>query len=127
MGKTVTHVFVYYLCETRRKITYSDLSEDVITVSPITARRRPHREIARRLSRWWDLVPDEVAERQIAWERRHTMWRMRNLAFTLDEIAAHFGISRAAVRWQMAKYTSESPVNQWMSEPPFWRRDTPRS
>lgn len=70
---------------------------------------------------WEDLVPDEIAIHQRAWERRRAIWRMRELGFNFYEIGARFGVhqSRAATLYHKAQNDRRrgmSPVEAWLAD-----------
>lgn len=72
-------------------------------------------------TQWEDLVPDEIAIHQRAWERRRAIWRMRELGFNFYEIGARFGVhqSRAATLYHKAQNDRRrgmSPVEAWLAD-----------
>lgn len=69
-------------------------------------------------SRWFGLVPDIVAEKQVAWERRDAVTRMKHLGFTLDEIAMQWCTSSAMISYLLRHHAtkSRSPVVKWLAD-----------
>ncbi len=52
---------------------------------------------------WEDLVPPHVAKAQRAWERRETVWRMRQVGMKLAEIGHRLGVSVGRARQILVK------------------------
>lgn len=81
--------------------------------------------IARRdaaLARWRDIVPDEVAERQVAYERDATVYRMKSVGMTFLAIAERIGLSPHRVRQLFLRQEGRvergalSPVEEYLNE-----------
>lgn len=78
-----------------------------------------------RQSIWDGLVPQDVAQRQIAWERGRRALQKRRMGWLLQDIGKSEGVSRERARqlilkaerveeWTRAKGLPESPVERWM-------------
>jgi hypothetical protein len=73
---------------------------------------------------WKDIVPEEIAIGQAAWERRHAMLRAHHAGATLAVISANVGLSRGRVGHivQQAQREvdlgSRSPIEIFMDQKP---------
>ena len=68
---------------------------------------------------WHNLVPYDVAEKQISWERQRMMWRARQCGLTLAEIGQRYNLSKERVRQLSVKYEylgKVSPVERWCQQ-----------
>lgn len=76
---------------------------------------------------WYALLPKHIAQRQIAWERRHSMLRAVNAGATQAEIAKHLGLSRAVisvhVRIAARQQGRQSPAEKFLEPQKAWKSD----
>jgi hypothetical protein len=71
-------------------------------------------------SSWFGLVPHSVAEQQVAWERRESVTRMRNLGYSINAIAAQWGISPGIAAYLLRHHATSSgarmPIARWLAD-----------
>lgn len=71
---------------------------------------------------WNDVVPEHVALRQRAWERRRLIWRGRNVAnLSYVKLGKMFGMSntnawRLCLQWELHTGRRRSPVEIYLAE-----------
>ena len=59
------------------------------------------------MTNWFDLVPEQIAERKRQYDRRRLMWDMRRAGNTFHAIAEKFGISDTGARRLVEKFHHE--------------------
>lgn len=66
---------------------------------------------------WYDVLPNDIARKQIVWERYQRAQRMREAKLTYRAIAEAFGVSRARAAqmvYSATKYRRESPIPTYL-------------
>jgi hypothetical protein len=69
-------------------------------------------------SPWFGLVPNPVAEQQVAWERREAVTRMRHLGYTINEIAKQWCTSSAMISYLLRHQANKgrAPIAKWLAD-----------
>lgn len=66
---------------------------------------------------WYDVLPSDIARKQIVWERHQRAHRMREAKLTYRAIAEALGVSRARaaqIVYSATRYRKESPIPAYL-------------
>lgn len=67
------------------------------------------------MKNWEDVLPHDIAKKQMMWERTQSMRRMLALGFTMADVARKFGLTRSRVHaiLNYEKERHKSPIESW--------------